>query len=141
MNRKISTCLDTFNEIGANGTHIIAALNKIDLMDEVSIAERRALLVETTTDVIPISARNKTNLDELLRAIDRTLPNLCRFAIALPYGNESMSLLSWLHESAIVESESHLEESIQVVALLDVEAEQIILRILPDASVRRLPYN
>jgi GTP-binding protein HflX len=141
MNRKLLTCLDTFNEIGANGTHIIAALNKIDLMDEASIAERIALLEKTTTDVIPISARNKTNLDELLRSIDRTLPNLCRFAITLPYGNESMSLLSWLHESAIVESESYSVESIQVVALLNIEAEQIISRILPVASLRRLPYN
>jgi GTP-binding protein HflX len=141
MNRKLLTCLDTFNEIGANGIHIIAALNKIDLMDEASIAERIALLEKTTTDVIAISARNKTNLDELLRAIDRTLPNLCRFAIALPYGNESMSLLSWLHESAIVESESYSEESIQVVALLNIEAEQIISRILPAAKLRRLAYN
>jgi GTP-binding protein HflX len=141
MNRKLLACLDTFNEIGANGTHIIAALNKIDLMDEESIAERKAFLEKTTTDVIPISARNKTNLNEILRAIDKALPNLCRFAISLPYGNESMSLLSWLHNIAIVESESYSGESIQVIALLDVEAEQVISRILPVASLRRLPYN
>jgi GTPase len=37
MNRKVDTCLDTFNEIGANGIPIITALNKIDLVAEIAI--------------------------------------------------------------------------------------------------------
>jgi len=40
MERKIHTCLDTFNEIGANGIPIIAVMNKIDLVDESSLKQR-----------------------------------------------------------------------------------------------------
>jgi GTP-binding protein HflX len=63
MNRKIHTCLDTFNEIGANGIPIIGALNKIDLVDESSLDQKRKLLEDISIDVIPISAKNRTNLD------------------------------------------------------------------------------
>ena len=141
MNRKVRTCVDTFNEIGANGVFIIAALNKIDLLDESSIASRSALLNDVSNSVIPISAKNKTNLDGLLRAIEKALPCLWRYAIALPYGDEGMSILSWLHEAAVIESESYAEDSIQVIALLDMEAEQKISRLLPVTSLQRLQAN
>jgi GTP-binding protein HflX len=141
MNRKIHTCLDTFNEIGANGIPIIGALNKIDLVDESSLDQKRKLLEDISIDVIPISAKNRTNLDVLLRTIEKALPRLWRFAITLPYGNEGMSLLSWLHEVAVVESESYSEESIQVVALLGLEAEKKINRLLPVNSLRRITAN
>ena len=138
MNRKIRACLDTFSEIGANGVSIIAALNKIDLLDESSIASRSELLKDISSSVIPISAKNKTNLDGLLRSIEKALPRLWRYAIALPYGDEGMSLLSWLHEAAVIESESYTEDSIQVIALLDVEAEQKLSRLLPVTSLQRV---
>jgi GTP-binding protein HflX len=141
MNRKIMTCLDTFNEIGANGIPIIAALNKIDFLDTQSIAEKKVYLEKITTHVIPISAKNNTNLDELLNVIKTILPHLWRYSIALPYGSEGMSLLSWLHESAVIESESYFEESIHVVALLGTEAEQKISKLLPVTAVKRLNDN
>ncbi len=138
MNRKIHACLDTFREIGANGVPIIVALNKIDLSDESSIASRSELLKDISNSVIPISAKNKTNIDELITAIEKTLPSLWRYAIALPYGDEGMSVLSLLHEVAVIESESYSEDSIQVIALLDFEAEQKILKLLPVTSLQRL---
>jgi len=141
MNRKIHTCLDTFNEIGANGVPIIAVLNKIDLVDELSLEKKRELLEDISLDIIPISAMNKTNLDVLLRAIEKALPRLWRYIIALPYGDEGMSLLSWLHEAAVIESESYSEDSIEVVALLGIEAEQKISRFLPASSLRRIAAN
>jgi len=49
-----------------------------------------------------------------------------------------MSILSWLHEAAVIESESYSENSIQVIALLDFEAEQKITRLLPVTSLQRL---
>jgi GTP-binding protein HflX len=138
MNRKIHTCADTFTKIGVNGIPIIAAMNKIDLLDELSLEAKRTLIEKVTVDIIPISAKNRTNLDDLLRAIEKVLPRLWRYTIALPYGDEGMSLLSWLHERAVVESESYAEESIQVVALLGLEAEQHISRLLPGTSLRRM---
>jgi GTP-binding protein HflX len=141
MERKIHTCLDTFNEIGANGVPIIAAMNKIDLVDGSALEQKRELFEGISFDIIPISAKNKTNLDVLLRTIEKALPHLWRYAIALPYGDEGMSLLSWLHEAAVVESESYSEDSIQVIALLGFEAEQKISRLLPVASLRRIVAN
>jgi GTP-binding protein HflX len=141
MNRKIHTCLDTFNEIGANGIPIIAVLNKIDLVDEISLTQRSELLEGISHSVIPISAKNKTNLNDLFKAIESALPYLWRYAITLPYGDEGMSLLSWLHEAALIESESYSEDSIQVVALLSLEVEQRISRLLPNTSLRRIAEN
>jgi len=138
MERKIHTCLDTFNEIGANGIPIIAVMNKIDLVDESSLKQKRELLEGVSFDIIPLSAKNKVNLDLLLGTIDKALPHLWRYAIALPYGDEGMSLLSWLHEATVIESESYSEDFIQVVALLGLEAEQKISRLLPVANLRRI---
>jgi GTP-binding protein HflX len=141
MNRKIHACLDTFNEIGVNGVPIIGALNKIDLVDGSSLKEKKELLEGVSIDIVAISAKNKTNLDVLLKTIDNVLPRLGRYAIALPYGDEGMSILSWLHEAAVIESESYSEESIQVIALLGFEAEQKISRLLPLTSLQRIVSN
>jgi len=78
MKRKVNACLDTFNEIGANGIPMITALNKIDLIDDVSITERVQSLSESCSLVIPISAENQTNLDRLIAAIENELPHLQR---------------------------------------------------------------
>lgn len=138
MNRKIDTCLDTFNEIGANGIPIITALNKIDIVEASIIDERRTILEDISVEVIPISAQNEFNLPLLLEAIERALPRLLKYQLTLPYGDESMSLLSWLHESAVIESESYLEDNIQVIVSLGYEDLQKLSQSLPSSGLQRI---
>jgi len=138
MNRKVDTCLDTFNEIGANGIPIITALNKIDLVDEASVEERKELLTEISAEVVPISAKTHESLESLIEALEQILPQLILYSITLPYGDDGMSLLSKLHEEAIIESETYSEDSIIITARLNYEVFQILERELKLGSIVKI---
>ncbi|MHA1136680.1 MAG: GTPase HflX [Candidatus Thorarchaeota archaeon] len=135
INRKVDTCLDTFNEIGANGIPIISALNKIDLIDEATLEERIELLREISAKIVPISAKTHLNLDGLIEALEQILPQLILYSITLPYGDEGMSILSRLHEEAIIESETYNESSIIITARLNYEVFQTLERELNPGSI------
>ena len=138
MKRKVKACLVTFNEIGANGIPIVTALNKIDLLDETEIEERREALPDSLSKIIPISAHQQTNLTELVEVVKEQLPRLHKYEIVLPYGNDGMSILSWLHEEGDIVSENYTGDSIEVVANLSIEVAQKLERDLPDGDLRRL---
>jgi 50S ribosomal subunit-associated GTPase HflX len=138
VNRKLDTCLDTFNEIGANGIPIISVLNKIDLVDEVSIQERIDLLREPSAKIIPISAKEHLNLDELIEAVEQLLPQLILYSITLPYGDFGMSILSRLHEDAVIESENYNENSIIVTARMNYDVFEALERELNPGSIVRV---
>jgi GTP-binding protein HflX len=135
INRKVDTCLDTFNEIGANGIPIISALNKIDLVDETTIEERIEILREFSAKIVPISAQTHENLDGLIEALEQILPQLILYSITLPYGDDGMSILSRLHEDAIIESETYSEDSIIITARLNYEVFQTLERELNPGSI------
>ncbi len=136
--RKIDACVDAFNEIGVNGIPIMAVLNKIDLVDSEDIQDRIGLLEDISVEVVPISASNETNLDTLLAAIERVLPQLTRYSIHLPYGDDSMAIISRLHEDAIIESETYNEDSIVVVARCNPEVFQTLEYELNPGSIKKL---
>ncbi|MBE0525384.1 MAG: GTPase HflX [Candidatus Thorarchaeota archaeon] len=135
LNRKVDTCLDTFNEIGANGIPIITALNKIDLVDENMLQERIEILAEISADVVPISAMTHLNLEGLIEALEQILPQLILYSITLPYGDDGMSILSRLHEDAIIISETYNEDSIIITARLNYEVFQMLERELNPGSI------
>ncbi len=139
MNRKVDTCLDTFNEIGANGIPIISALNKIDLVDETAIQERIEFLREISAKIVPISAQTHENLDGLIEALEQILPQLILYSITLPYGDDGMSILSRLHEDAIIESETYSEDSIIITARLNYEVFQTLERELNPGRIVKVP--
>ena len=141
MERKVKACLDTFNEIGANGIPIIIALNKIDLLSEEEIEERRIALPEAYSVIVPISAHHKTNLNQLVESVKQELPDLRKYEIRLPYGDEGMSTLSWLHEAGDIVSETYNQENIQLVANLRYEVAQKLIRVLPDGNLRQIDVD
>ncbi|MFW9793444.1 MAG: GTPase HflX [Candidatus Thorarchaeota archaeon] len=138
MERKVEACLETFNEIGANGIPIVTALNKIDLLDDVEIEERIDALPDTLSKVIPVSTHHLTNLDLLIESVKEQLPCLYRYEIRLPYGDEGMSLLSWLHEEGDIVSENYGGGYIEIVANLNIDVAQKLDRDLPAGDIRRL---
>ncbi|MFX1482110.1 MAG: GTPase HflX [Promethearchaeota archaeon] len=138
MERKVRSCLSTFNDIGANGLPIIVALNKIDLLDASTVEERENVLLDICNVVVPISANHEINLDLLIDAVKDVLPQLCEYEILLPYGDEGMSTLSWLHEAGKIVSEKYSGSKIEVVAYLGSEVAQKLSRELPDGDLRRI---
>ncbi len=138
IDRKISACLTTFSDIGANGIPIVVALNKTDMITEDEIQERIERFEDVGTSIIPISAKNQMGLDALVEAIENGLPALVRFQIFLPYGDEGMSILSWLHEVGSIKAEEYQKKSIQVEAELDMNDAQKLMRMNPDIEVLRI---
>ncbi len=138
MIRKVKACLETFNEIGANGISVVTALNKIDLLNEEEIEERINALPDTFSKIVPISAHRKTNLNLLIESVKEQLPRLQRYEIILPYGDVGMSLLSWLHDEGDIVSENYSREHIEVIANLNIEVAQKLDRDLPAGDLRRL---
>ena len=88
--------------------------------------------------ITAISAKEETGLEELLTAVDSELPKLYTYAIELPYGDEGMSLLSWLHEIGTVDKSEYKETTIFVQAELAIEMVQRLQQMHPDISVRRI---
>jgi len=138
MTRKLNACLDTFNEIGANGIPIVGVLNKIDQIENELLEERIQILADVSTEVVAISALNKTNLADLLAAIEHLLPELTLYSISLPYGDHSMAIISKLHEDAIIESESYGEDQILITAQLNYEVFDRLSRELAPGSISRI---
>ncbi len=138
MQRKLDACLDTFNNVGANTIPIIAVLNKIDLVDPATLQDHIEILSDISVEVVPISAMNMTNLDELIAALERALPQLILCSITLSYGDAGMSTISLLHEEAIIESESYNEHNIVITAQLNYDLFQKLTRELQPGSVAKI---
>ncbi len=114
MKRKFGSCLVTFSEIGANGIPIVIALNKIDLLEKHELDERVQFLSQETADIMPISAQEGINLDNLVQKILSKLPQLGWYKVKVPIGNTGMSILSWLHEIGIVNDTQYGTDSIEI---------------------------
>lgn len=138
IDRKVSACMTTFSDIGANGIPIVVALNKADLITEDEIADRIERFEEVGNSIVPISAKDKKGLDGLVDVIEAELPALVRFHIFLPYGDSGMSILSWLHEVGSIKSEEYQMNAIQVEAELDMNDAQKLMRMNPEVEVVRI---
>lgn len=102
IRRKLVSCIDTLNEIGAHGIPIITALNKTDMLSSSEINEKLASLGELVQNPVPISALNGLNIDELKQKIVECLGDTLLASFALPLGDETLSFISSLYGQAKV---------------------------------------
>ena len=138
IERKLNTCLDTFVDIEANGIPVVIALNKIDLLDEGELIQRIELIESNHPKVVPISAKNGTNLEELIVAVERSLMPLATYRLVLPYDDTSMSLLSWLHDVASVSNEEYSKDTISVDVRLDAVLAQKLTKKVADGALMKI---
>jgi GTP-binding protein HflX len=138
MERKVNACLETFNEIEANGIPLVTALNKIDLLNDSEIKERIEHLPDSCSVVVPISAEKRTNLDKLMFEVEEELPRLQLYRIVIPYGNVGMSALSWLHDNGEVESEQYVGTDIEITVYLGNKISEKFSRKYPDGEISKL---
>jgi GTP-binding protein HflX len=115
IEKKLTTCLETIERIGASGVPVITVLNKIDLLSEAEIKQKLAKLEQETMNPVPISALNKTNLDTLRNEILKMLSNYVEASFTIPLTNETMSFISWLFKTADVKSLKYDENAAHVV--------------------------
>ncbi len=110
----ISVVNKILSELGAGAKPTIAVLNKIDLLEKKDIPNS----IESCTKTVPISAKDKIGIDELVSVIEDVVPGRKREVdIKLPYSEAK--LVSLLHENQVVISEEYEQDGIMIRALID----------------------
>lgn len=115
IEKKLGTCLETIDRIGASGVPTITVLNKIDLMPETEVQQKIKELEEKATTLVPISALYKTNLEQLKQEILKILKNYVRATFTIPVTDKTMRFMAWLFENADVQKADYDESSVRVV--------------------------
>ena len=109
---------EVLNELGAINKEMILVLNKIDKATE----EQISIIKEAIDDneVIEISAKEGTNLEEFLNLIEEKLPyNYRKVEYLIPY--EKGDIQSFLHRNARVIEEEYKDNGTYMVAEVDDE--------------------
>jgi GTP-binding protein HflX len=112
MREKIVTAHDTLYE--RNEAPIVTVLNKTDLVDGDELAEKREALSALAPEPVAVSAREGEGIDALLDRIDRELPDRRRERLVLPMTDDTMSVVSWIHDNAHVEDVTYGDEEVVV---------------------------
>jgi len=124
VEKKLQVSLDELLELGVTAS-IVIALNKIDLIDDETIDEliqylsHKGLLNHRLC--IPVSVAEDINIDLLLDAIHKSLPNLIKMTLQIPISNEAQTFISQLYKNARIidinydkEITIHLECNIKI---------------------------
>ncbi len=112
IHEKLVTSHDTLYE--RNEAPIVTVLNKIDCVDEDELAEKRAALAGLAPDPVAVSASTGENVETLLERIDDELPDWEHERLVLPMTDETMSLVSWIHDHAHVDEVTYGDEDVLV---------------------------
>jgi len=102
IREKLVTSHDTLYE--RNEAPIVTVLNKTDTVDDEELARKREALSALAPNPIAVSAAEGTGTDRLTDRIDVELPPFERERLVLPMNDEAMSLVSWIHDNAHVET-------------------------------------
>lgn len=114
IERKISCSLETIREIGATGIPIITVLNKIDLLSTESLTQKTESLKKVPSNLVPVSALRKTNLDLLKEGMAKCIKTHEQSSFTVPVNANSMSFLSWVFKNADVHNVVYEKDSVTV---------------------------
>ncbi|SDQ65816.1 GTPase HflX [Natronobacterium texcoconense] len=112
IHEKLVTCHDTLYE--RNEAPIVTVLNKIDRVDDEELAEKREAISSLAPNPVTVSAQEGTNVEALLERIDHELPDWEEERLVLPMTDDTMSLVSWIHDNANVEDVSYGDDDVLV---------------------------
>jgi len=110
IREKLVTAHDTLYE--RNEAPIVTVLNKTDRVDETELAEKRAALSALATDPVAVSATTGANITSLRERIHEELPALEHERLVMPMTDETMSVVSWVHDHARVDDVSYNNDSV-----------------------------
>jgi len=102
IREKLVTSHDTLYE--RNEAPIVTVLNKTDLVDDEEIRRKKDALSSLAPNPVAVSGKQGLNIDELAERIDRELPDYERERLVLPMTDDTMSLVSWIHDHASVDT-------------------------------------
>ncbi|MGL4108518.1 GTPase HflX [Clostridium sp. LP20] len=109
---------EVLSELGAIGKETILVLNKVDMATEEQLEELREQV--DYKEIIEVSAKEGTNLDELLYLIEEKLPyNLIKAEFIIPY--HKGDIVSFLHRNGRVFEEEYKDEGTYMMVEVDEE--------------------
>jgi GTP-binding protein HflX len=115
IEKKLTICLETIEQIGASGVPIITVMNKMDLLPERETKLKFEYLQEKAPNPMLISALHKTNIELLKQQILSMLRNYVQASIILPTTKETMPFISWIFKTADVHTIKYVENSANIV--------------------------
>ncbi|QIO22601.1 GTPase HflX [Haloarcula sp. JP-L23] len=101
IREKLVTSHDTLYE--RNEAPIVTVLNKTDKVDDEEVERKRAALSKLAPNPVAVSGKEGLNIEELATRIDEELPDYEHERLVLPMTEETMSVVSWIHDHAVVE--------------------------------------
>jgi len=110
IREKVVTSHDTLYE--RNEAPIVTVLNKCDTVDGEEIERKTAVLSALAPNPIVVSARSGENIETLKERINEELPELQRERLVLPMTDDTMSVVSWIHDNTHVEEIEYGDEVI-----------------------------
>lgn len=119
---KLITCHDTLYE--RNEAPIVTVLNKIDAVSDDELAEKQEALSALAPNPIAVSGKEQLNLEGLRARIDDELPDWQHERLVLPMTEDTMSVVSWLHDHARVEDVNYANDEV----IVDFEARPSIVQ-------------
>ncbi len=93
---------------------MLTLLNKIDCLSPQEAQQKLEALREETKNPLLISAKSKTNFDQLQQEILRRLEGYVAAAFWVPMTQETMSLVSWVHKGADVKKITYNDNTVDV---------------------------
>ena len=110
MREKLVTCHDTLAR--RNEAPIVTVLNKIDEVDDEELARKRAALEALAPDPVAVSGLTGERVEDLRERVDRELPDWEEERLYLPMTDDTMSLVSWVHDHGEVDVESYEDDHV-----------------------------
>ena len=120
IREKLVTCHDSLYE--RNEAPIVTILNKTDRVTDEQLRDTEATLSALAPNPVSISALENEGIAALRERIERELPAYERERLVLPMADETMSLVSWIHDNARVEKVDYGEQ-----VVVDFEARPAIV--------------
>jgi len=121
IREKLVTSHDTLYE--RNEAPIVTVLNKIDKVDAEELDEKRAALSALAPNPVAVSGQEGENVDALIDRIDAELPDWEHERLVLPMTEETMSVVSWIHDNAQVNDVNYGDDDV----LVDFEARPTVV--------------
>jgi len=107
----------TLGQLGVTGIPQVTALNKIDRLAEEERGSLSGEWVDGLSHAVPISARAKEGLDELLARVEKVLyEQMTPMHVLLPY--RASELVAIFHKHGIVEQIQHTSDGVKIVGRL-----------------------
>ncbi|MGZ0746009.1 GTPase HflX [Haloparvum sp. AD34] len=112
IREKIVTCHDTLYE--RNEAPIVTVFNKTDKLTDEKVAEKTAALSSIAPNPITVSAKTGHGVEDLRDRVEDELPEWRHERLVLPMTDDTMSVVSWIHDHGYVEEESYGDEHVVV---------------------------